>query len=157
MIHLGLGSNLGNREENLRRAIKDLQKYVRLHAVADLYETTPYGYSDQGNFFNTCLAVAYDGNSFQLLQVVEKIEQAMGRKREIKWGPRIIDIDILFYNDEIHKYPQLTLPHPEIQNRRFVLAPMAEIAPAFIHPVLKKTIAELLSNCPDKLAVKRYS
>ncbi len=156
--YLLTGGNMGNRKRNLSQAHKLITELCgNISTASSIYETAAWGKTDQPSFLNQALQIKTTLEPEALLKQILKIEKQIGRIREEKYGPRIIDIDILFYNDEIHKYPQLTLPHPEIQNRRFVLVPMAEIAPAFIHPVFKKTIAELLNNCPDKLEVKKYS
>ncbi|HTR28612.1 MAG TPA: 2-amino-4-hydroxy-6-hydroxymethyldihydropteridine diphosphokinase [Puia sp.] len=122
-----------------------------------LYETAPWGKTDQPDFLNQALRVATEQDAPAWLLTLLDIEQKMGRRREEKYGPRIIDIDILFFNNSIIRLPRLTIPHPEIQNRRFALTPLEEIAPDLIHPVLGLTIRELLAECTDPLAVKKRS
>ena len=147
---------MGNREETLVNAFTLIRQYCgNIRAMSSIYETDAWGKNDQPSFLNQALEIYTDLQPRQLLRQILKIEEQIGRVREEKYGPRIIDIDILFFNGEIHNCPMLKLPHPEIQNRRFVLVPLAEIAAEFIHPVLKKTIAELLAICPDKLEVSR--
>lgn len=154
--YLLTGGNMGNRKENLEKALTLIKKYCgNISTISSIYETAPWGKNDQPSFLNQALEIHTDLQPMQLLKQLLKIESRIGRTREEKYGPRIIDIDILFYNDEVHNYPLLKLPHPEIQNRRFVLVPMAEIAAEFMHPVLKKTMAQLLAVCPDKLEVSR--
>ena len=157
-VYLLTGGNMGDRDENLLQARKLIAKQCGdITAASSIYETAAWGKTDQPSFLNQALQIQTVLEPEQLLKQILQIEKKIGRVRNEKYGPRIIDIDILFYNNEIHKYPQLILPHPEIQNRRFVLVPLAEIAPALIHPIFKKTIAELLRICPDKLEVKKYS
>jgi len=154
--YLLTGGNMGNREENLAKACKLISEQCgEPRAISSLYKTAAWGKNDQPSFLNQVLEIYTELNPRQLLQQILKIEKQIGRVRKEKYGPRIIDIDILFYNDEAHDYPLLKLPHPEIQNRRFVLVPMAEIAPTLVHPVLKKTIADLLQSCPDHLPVRK--
>jgi 2-amino-4-hydroxy-6-hydroxymethyldihydropteridine diphosphokinase len=155
--YLLIGGNMGNRLQNLGRAVDLLGGPGTVRALSGLYETAAWGITDQPSFLNQAILLETDLEARTLLQAVLSIEKIMGRKREIKYGPRIIDIDILFYNRDIIHEPGLVVPHPEIQNRRFALAPLHEIAGDFIHPVLGKSIAELLKECPDKLAVKKYS
>ena len=119
-----------------------------VHVSAD-YETRAWGLTDQPDFLNICLLVETDLPPLDLLGVIHDIEAISGRQRLVKWGARTLDIDILFYNDEVINSDQLTVPHPLLQERRFVLMPLAEIAPGFMHPVLKKDIRRLLAECHD--------
>jgi 2-amino-4-hydroxy-6-hydroxymethyldihydropteridine diphosphokinase len=156
--YLLTGGNIGNREETLETALTLIRQYCgNIIAISSIYETAAWGKNDQPSFLNQALQIHTDLQPRRLLRQLLKIETRIGRVREEKYGPRIIDIDILFYNEEVHNYRLLKLPHPEIQNRRFVLVPLVEIAAEFIHPVLKKTIAELLAICPDKLEVSRIN
>ena len=156
--YLLTGGNLGNREENLTIARELITQHCGtiVHA-SSLYETAAWGKTDQPSFLNQALELQTAFNARQLIRKVLKIEKTMGRTREEKYGPRIIDIDILLFNEEIHDYRLLKLPHPEMQNRKFALMPLAEIAPDVFHPVFRKTITELLSECKDELPVKKYS
>ena len=122
---------------------------------SSIYETEAWGKTDQPSFLNQALEIFTSLNARQLMRMILKIEKEMGRIRKEKLGPRIIDIDILLYENEIHDLRFLKIPHPEMHNRRFVLVPLAEIDPTLQHPVLKKTIAELLEECPDNLEVKK--
>ncbi|MEO6613005.1 MAG: 2-amino-4-hydroxy-6-hydroxymethyldihydropteridine diphosphokinase [Chitinophagaceae bacterium] len=152
------GANLGNREENLAIARELLvQQCGMIARSSSLYETAAWGKTDQPAFLNQALELHTDLNARQLIRRILKVEKTMGRVREEKYGPRIIDIDILLFNQEKYNYHFLKLPHPEMQNRRFALLPLAEIAPGLLHPVLKKTITELLEECKDELPVKKYS
>lgn len=153
--YLLIGGNMGNREQNLGRAVELLKLTGKVKNLSGLYETAAWGKTDQPSFLNQAVLLATALKARQLLEAVLHIEEKMGRKREEKYGPRIIDIDILFYDAAIISEPGLIIPHPEIQNRRFALEPMQEIAPRWKHPLLKKTIAELLKECPDKLEVHK--
>ena len=145
---------MGDRKHALQKALTLIEQNCgNIISLSSIYETAAWGKADQPSFFNQVMEIQTDLLPRQLLRRILKIETRIGRIREERYGPRIIDIDILFYNDEVHNYPLLKIPHPEIQNRRFVLVPLAEIAPDFIHPVLKKSILELLAICPDKLEV----
>jgi len=156
--YLLIGGNLGNRKENLHEAIALINKECgTLTRSSSIYETEAWGKTDQPSFLNQALEITTPLNARQLLRKILKIEKAMGRVRKEKLGPRIIDIDILFFENEIHDLRFLKIPHPEMQNRRFVLVPLAEINPEFQHPVFKKTIKELLEECPDLLNVKKYN
>ena len=152
------GGNIGDRVANLAKAreIISVECGVIL-SVSSLYETAAWGKTDQPLFLNQALELQTKHNARQLMRRLLKAEKLIGRIRKEKYDPRIIDIDILFFNAEEHNSALLKLPHPEVQNRRFALLPMAEIAPDFVHPVLKKSIAQLLKICPDKLSVKKYS
>lgn len=156
--YLLTGGNLGNREENLTIARELIhQDCGTIVHTSSLYETAAWGKTDQPSFLNQALELRTVYNARQLIRKVLKIEKTMGRIREEKYGPRIIDIDILLFNQEIHDYRLLKLPHPEMQNRKFALLPLAEIAPDVFHPVLRKSIKELLNECKDELPVKKYS
>lgn len=154
--YLLTGGNMGKRQENLAMAYNYVdQQCGRVINASSIYETEAWGKNDQPSFLNQVLEIQTNLTPRQLLKKILLIEKQIGRVREEKYGPRIIDIDILLFNDDIHNYPSLKIPHPELPNRRFVLVPLAEIAPEFIHPVFKKTITELLAVCPDKLTVKK--
>lgn len=154
--YLLTGGNLGNRNENLAHARQLLQEFCgNIIAASSLYETAAWGNTDQPSFLNQAIRLETSLTARQLIRRILKLEKQMGRERHEKFGPRIIDIDILLFNDEIHNYPLLKVPHPELPNRRFALMPLAEIAPYLIHPVLKKTIATLLEECKDELFVKK--
>ena len=156
--HLLIGGNLGDRKENLLTAISLISEQCGpLTQSSSIYETEAWGITDQPSFLNQALEISTSLNARQLMRKILKIEKEMGRVRKEKLGPRIIDIDILLFEDEIHDLRFLKIPHPEMQNRRFVLVPLAEIDPTLHHPVLKKTIAELLEECPDLLNVKKYN
>ena len=154
--HLLIGGNLGDRKENLLTAISLINEQCgTLTRSSSVYETAAWGKTDQPSFLNQALEISTPLNARQLMRKILKIENEMGRIRKEKLGPRIIDIDILLYENEIHDLRFLNIPHPEMHNRRFVLVPLAEIDPALQHPVLKKTIAELLEECPDNLQVTK--
>ncbi|HEY6899164.1 MAG TPA: 2-amino-4-hydroxy-6-hydroxymethyldihydropteridine diphosphokinase [Puia sp.] len=154
--YLLIGGNQGERTAQLARARERIEARAgRLTGCSSLYETAAWGKTDQPDFLNQALEVETALEAPRLLGVILGIEEEMGRKRLEKYGSRIIDIDILFFNDAILRLPNLVIPHPQIQNRRFVLAPMAEIAPLLKHPVLGKTIQELLNDCTDPLAVRK--
>lgn len=152
------GGNIEDRRKFLSQAKTDIQKYCgRIIRGSSVYETAAWGKEDQEAFLNQVLQIETGLSAEQLLQTILKIEGELGRKRGIKFGPRIIDIDILFFNSEIIDVHGLKIPHPQMQNRRFVLVPLNEIAPQKIHPALKKTVSQLLAECPDPLAVNKIS
>jgi 2-amino-4-hydroxy-6-hydroxymethyldihydropteridine diphosphokinase len=156
--HLLIGGNLGDRKENLLTAISLISEQCgSLTKSSSVYETEAWGITDQPSFLNQALEISTSLNARQLMRKILKIEKEMGRVRKEKLGPRIIDIDILLFENEIHDLRFLNIPHPELQNRRFVLVPLAEIDPTLQHPVLKKTIAELLEECPDNLEVRKFA
>lgn len=145
-VFLGLGSNMGKKEDNIRLAIEMLKERIDIEIVSSIIETEPYGYTEQPRFLNCCLMGKTALLPRELLEFVLGIEKKMGRVREFKWGPRNIDIDILFYDDLIIEQDDLIIPHPELYKREFVLIPLLEIAPEFIHPKFKKTIRELYES-----------
>lgn len=144
-IYLSLGSNMGDKRKNLLKAIELIGKLENTEVIktSTILETEPFGYLEQDNFLNACLEVKTLMTAQEFLKSILKIELDMGRVREIKWGPRIIDIDILFYDNEIIGEDNLSVPHPWICERKFVLDPLSEIAPNYIHPLEKKTISML--------------
>ncbi|WP_199538127.1 2-amino-4-hydroxy-6-hydroxymethyldihydropteridine diphosphokinase [Emticicia sp. C21] len=149
-VYLGLGSNLGNRQENLGLACLRISESIgAIVAQSSIYETAAWGLTEQNDFLNQVICVATDYEAPEVLAMILAVEQSMGRIREVKWGARIIDIDILYYNDAIIKLDNLAIPHPFIQDRRFVLAPLAEVASDFVHPILQQTNGTLLANCAD--------
>jgi len=151
-----IGGNDGDRKANLAKALGNVEESgCRILRRSSLYETAPWGKANQNDFLNQAVEIQTSLDAPSLMDELLKIEEKMGRKRLEKYGSRIIDIDILFFNDAIIDSPRLIIPHPEIQNRRFVLAPMEEIAPDLVHPVLRKSIRDLLAICPDKLEVKK--
>ena len=156
--YLLLGSNMENPLEQLNAAINHIQKRTgKIIQQSGLYATAPWGNSDQPDFLNKIIVISTALTATETLQSILAIERMMGRVRTIKNAPRIIDIDILFFNDEVIQQHDLLVPHPEIQNRRFVLTPLNEISPQLKHPVLHKTIHQLLLECTDPLTVKKFS
>lgn len=142
-VHLSLGTNLGQRRRNLERAIAGLQEVVLVTAVSPLYETVPWGVVDQPDFYNVCVAGFTDYAPQELLTFVKQLEIQLGRTPTSKWGPRLIDIDILLIDDLVMHVAGLTVPHPGIPERAFVLIPLADIAPDVVHPEFDLTIREL--------------
>jgi len=155
IVYLLLGSNLGERDRLIEEAIVSIVNHIGpLKARSSFYETAAWGKEDQPRFLNLALAVETTLSPLEVLECALAIEKELGRVRLEKWGARLIDIDIIFYDDEIIDIPGiLQVPHPEMHKRKFVMAPMAEIAGAVEHPVLKKTVAELLQSMPDNLTV----
>lgn len=156
-IYLLTGGNIGDRFSYLQKAIESIEvsvgKIVKKSAV---YETAPWGFTNQQSFLNQVLCITSSLEAKELLDKILEIEIKLGRKRIEKMGPRVTDIDILFYSNQVISQPYLCIPHPRIAERRFVLTPLNEIAPDFIHPVYNKTIKDLLEECPDNLEVNLY-
>lgn len=156
-IYLSLGSNLGERDQNLARAITSLpERGVRVLRQSSLYETEPVDVRGQPWFLNCAVEAETDLMPRQLLQALLGIEREMGRRRRVPRGPRLIDMDILFYGSSIVDLPNLEVPHPRMAGRRFVLMPLNELAPTLRHAVLNKTVAELLAETPDRSQVRLW-
>jgi 2-amino-4-hydroxy-6-hydroxymethyldihydropteridine diphosphokinase len=155
--YLGLGSNLGEREANIASALKMLGQEARIVKVSSLYETEPVGYKDQPWFLNCVCSVETDLSPQALLKLAKTIEKNLGRKPTHRFGPRLIDIDILFYDDLILDSPDLTIPHPRLMERAFVLVPLKEIAPDLVHPLSVLTIKELLERAENLERTHLYS
>lgn len=156
-VVLLLGTNLGNRENNLQLAISLLTGLVgNLIKQSSIYETAAWGLENQPNFLNQIIILSTSQSPKLLMKTILKIEKKMGRERLVKMGPRIIDIDILFYENRIINKPSLTIPHPRIQFRRFVLVPLNELQPNYLHPILNKSVKDLLIACADTLNVKKF-
>ena len=144
-LFLGLGSNLGDRQANLQRAVWALADFIMLKAISPVYESTPWGLKTQSDFLNLCLSATTSLKPLPLLTEIKKIETRLGRKPGLRWGPRLIDIDILFYDDLILAEEKVTIPHPRLAERAFVLAPLADLAPHLQHPQSGLTVAQMLA------------
>lgn len=155
--YLLLGSNMGDSKKQLDKAGtyigKKIGKVIRASA---LYQTAAWGNADQPDFLNQVVIIETKLNAEQCLLNILEIEKIMGRVRTVKNAPRIIDIDILFFNKAVINLPELKVPHPEIANRRFVLTPLNELSPSFMHPTLQKNVHTLLKMCKDELNVKKF-
>jgi len=157
-VFLGLGSNVGDRYNFIINAIKEIEKIqsVKLISSSSVYETEPWGNKEQNRFLNSVVEVDANLEPLKLFRELKRVEKKLGRVKNIKWAEREIDIDILFYDDDIIQNDTLEIPHHEIENRRFVLVPLEEIASKLIHPVLNKTISELLETTDDISEVNMY-
>ena len=156
--YLILGSNIGDRQACIESAKRLISADAgAILSFSDMYETEPWGFVHENLFLNQVIAVETNLNPFELLAALKKIEISLGRIRhKERYTARTIDIDILFYDDVVISTPELTIPHAEIANRRFVLEPLAELAPEFIHPLLKMAVKELLAGCDDECGVRKY-
>ncbi len=154
-IYIALGTNLGERLNNLRLAIQTLQPEVIVLAESHIYETPPWGVEEQPPFLNMVIKAETDLEPEALLEHLKQIEAKSGREKSIRWGPRLIDLDILFYDDLILNTPPLVIPHPRLYERAFVLVPLVDVAPNLEHPVLKKNMFELLAQV-DIAGIQQY-
>jgi len=158
VVYLSLGSNLGDRRENLRVAIAALDRAdVRVTRVSKIYETEPVDYLEQGWFLNCVVEAETSLTALELLRRLRGIESQMGSTKAFAKGPRIIDLDILFFGDAIVDAPELQVPHPRMAERRFVLVPLAELAPELRHPVSRQSAVEMLAKTADKAVVRLAS
>ena len=156
IAYLGLGSNLGDRQANLTGAIERLSsERLRVARMSSIWETEPRDLLDQPSFLNQVIEVETDLFPRQLFQHLQRIEREMGRRKRTPKGPRLIDLDILLYGNAVVKSAELEIPHPRMTERRFVLAPLAELAPDLRHPVLKRTVRELLSEVAGQSAKRK--
>ena len=147
-VYLALGSNLGDRRHNLAAALRALPPEVEISELSRIYETTPAYVTNQPLFLNMAVEGYTSLSPTSLLKHLQQIERSLGRERTLRYGPRTIDLDILFYDELILDLPGLTLPHPRMSERDFVLRPLADIAPNFVHPVLQRSVQELLAALP---------
>ncbi len=156
-VFIGIGSNVGGKVNNCLRAIELIGEKMVNRKVSSFYETEPWGYSEQDDFVNCVVEVATSLEAGKLLALLQKIERDIGRDgvTRRRWGPRIIDLDILFYGDTVVEVEGLNIPHPHLHQRAFVLVPLTEIAPDFLHPILKKSPSEMHSELVDRSGVKR--
>ncbi len=157
IAYIGLGSNMGDKVGNINKAIAALGKISgnKVLAVSSFYKTEPVGDIEQDWFINAAVKIESGLTPGELLDILLKIEKELGRVRDARWGPRVIDLDILLYDDLVMDEEGLVIPHPYLQERRFVLAPLAEIAPGLIHPRLKKSMSELLRGLHDSKKIEK--
>jgi 2-amino-4-hydroxy-6-hydroxymethyldihydropteridine diphosphokinase len=154
-VYLGLGSNLGDRQNVIEQAVDLLSAEARIEQVSSIYETAPVGYQRQPSFLNAVAMANTPLDPEEMLRLAKRIEAHLGRTPTFRNGPRVIDIDLLLYNNQIIDTPQLTLPHPRLAERAFVLCPLSELAPDLVHPVIGRTIASLL-NSIDHSDVRKW-
>jgi 2-amino-4-hydroxy-6-hydroxymethyldihydropteridine diphosphokinase len=155
ILYLALGTNLGNRFANLQDAIAALPPAIHVLDRSPVYETPPWGFTDQPAFLNMVLKCGTRLAPLALLAHLKHLETELGRLPAVRWGPRLIDMDILFYDGLILDTPELVIPHPRLHERAFVLVPLADLAPGFVHPVLGKPVSRMLAAV-DTTGVKRY-
>ena len=154
-VFLGIGTNLGDRERNLEEARAVLSQKLEILKESSLYQTAPWGYLDQPSFLNQVIEAQTDLSSLNLLGFLKDTEKLLGRQANFRYGPRLIDLDILFFGNRIIQTPRLQVPHPRLTQRAFVLVPLAESAPELVHPQNKQTITQLLAALPDLGGVQK--
>ncbi|MFH1416492.1 MAG: 2-amino-4-hydroxy-6-hydroxymethyldihydropteridine diphosphokinase [Elusimicrobiota bacterium] len=156
LVVLSIGSNTGDRAACIIEAVSILEKkFGKKFKKSPVYETPPLYYEDQDDFYNCCVGFRTDINPPEIHEITSSVEDRLGRKRDEKNGPRVIDIDIVFVGDIIMADNRLTVPHPALQDRLFVLQPAADIYPEFVHPAMQLTVSELLEECPDRSKIKK--
>ncbi len=155
-VYLGIGSNLGNRESNLAKALEALSRRMTIERISSIYETEPVGYVEQPWFLNMVCSGTTGLDPFEVLSLAKEIEAQLGRIPDFPNAPRTIDIDIIFYDDRIIETTDLVIPHPRMVERAFVLIPLAEIAPEFIHPANGTSVKELLSKIINSKQVRKW-
>lgn len=153
-VFFSIGTNLGDRYANLQRALHLLQDEMAITAVSPVYVTEPWGDADQPEYLNICVAAVSDRDPHELLGTIKSVEQVMGRQPSRQWGPRLIDIDLVLYGHEVIETADLVVPHPHMSERAFVLAPLADLIPDFVHPLSGRTIREMLESL-DQRSVER--
>ncbi len=154
-VYIGIGSNLGNRIENCLNALKAISEFTTINTVSSFYETEPVGSEGQPRFINAVAKVKTTLSHHKLLDSLKTTERHMGRRSSRRWAPRIIDLDVLFYENLVMETKKLTIPHKELHKRKFVLKPLCEIEPDLEHPVLRQTVSRLLTNLKDNKEVKK--
>lgn len=154
-VFLALGTNLGERAHNLRHAIEALPPAVRLQRQSPIYETPPWGFTDQPDFLNMVIEGETDLSPLALLHFIKDLERRLGRQPSVRYGPRLIDLDILFYDDLVLETSELVIPHPRLHERAFVLVPLADLAPDLIHPRLQRSVRDLLAAV-DRTGIRKF-
>jgi len=158
IIYIQIGSNIGDRKSNIQKSMLQIEtKLGKICCSSKIYESSPWGYTKQKDFLNSVIKVESDFNPFETLEILQEIENNLGRVRKKKWDERIIDLDILLFNEQIINTVNLTIPHQYIQERNFVLVPLNEIAPSYKHPKYNKSISCLLNECKDLEKVYEYT
>jgi len=158
IIYIQLGSNMGNRKSYIEKSMQQIEQEIgNIICSSKIYESSPWGVSIQNHFLNSVIKIESELSSSILLKKLQEIENNLGRVRKEKWGERCVDLDILFYNSEIINTENLKIPHPYIQDRKFVLVPLSEIDTDYNHPVLHKNISSLLKECTDTEIVYEYA
>ncbi|HSI77610.1 MAG TPA: 2-amino-4-hydroxy-6-hydroxymethyldihydropteridine diphosphokinase [Lunatimonas sp.] len=155
-VVLFIGGNMGHRFNYLTQAVTQLEEHFKLIKKSGIYETEAWGGNSSGNYLNQALLMETDANADQVLEKVQEIEHNLDRKRETRWGNRTMDIDILYFDDVVMDTTYLIIPHPYLQVRKFVLVPLVEIIPEYVHPICKLTQLELLARVKDASVVKKW-